>query len=230
MDEVKLPILKNSFTINENTCDICGKSFKSRKSMLQHRRKIHKIGFNGSAKGDDDAFSVLSFDLEEQPIKQIEYKNNNTELMKRHEELRKELMNLILNNPNIDLQKNLNNENSLNLINKMTIEELEMRIFDAKKQLSSKIDFKISDGLLTLVNSIIGKMLNCVEELEEEVKNDKLLRECAKDTLSINLLNKIPPHIKLGGLYSIDVARAIAIKKTKMPQIVEEPTTTETTE
>jgi hypothetical protein len=119
-----------------------------------------------------------------------------------------------MSNPNIDLKSPVE-LSPFQAINTMSVEELKARIFQAKRDLSSKTDLKISDSALGLVNLFVGNMLGCLDELQEEVNKDVLLRETVKDTLSINLLSKIPPQLKVTGLYAMNVGTAISKARSK---------------
>jgi hypothetical protein len=192
-------------------CEFCGKEFKSKKGYQNHVKKFHSETEEKSEIDYDD-MSVLTEDFENMDISNFQPQN---ELNK----LKKELENLILNNPSIDLERPVNTT-FLERINNMSVEELKARIFNAKRELNGKLDLKISDGALSLVNQVIGRILGCCEELEQEVMKDQLLRESTKELLSMNLLSKIPSQIKVAGLYSLNVGTALNKKKLAVLSVI----------
>lgn len=207
MDLPPLPVLNNDLR-----CSKCGKKYKSLKPYEKHISKC---------KGGvivNKSFDKKSIDFEYESVCEYEdsiiavKEETNSEILK----LRNELLNIIMNNPSFDIGKPINTT-PFERINQMGLEELKARIFDAKRTLSSKTDLSISDNILTLVNMVVGRVLNCIEELETTVKNDIVLRETVKDALSMTILSKIPPQMKVGALYSIDVAKAMQKRKQSMP-------------
>jgi protein required for attachment to host cells len=138
--------------------------------------------------------------------------DDDKELMK----LRKELEQIVLSNPTLDIDKPYSNT-TLEKINSMNASELRARIFQAKRELTCHLDCKISDGALSFANQIIGRMLGCVDELNEQVMNDVVLRESTKDLLSMQVLSKIPPNLKVSGLYAVNVG--VALQKAKSNKI-----------
>lgn len=203
-EKIRLPEIPK--LVKKFKCEFCGKDFKSKKGYQNHVKKFHNETEEKS-EIDYENMSVLTEDFENMDISNFE---PNNELVK----LKKELENLILNNPSIDLEKPVNTT-ILERINNMSIEELKARIFNAKRELNGKLDLKISDGALSLVNQVIGRILGCCEELEQEVMKDNLLRESTKEMLSMNLLSKIPSQVKVAGLYSLNVGTALNKKKSK---------------
>lgn len=191
-----LPKLKQTFE-----CPHCGKKYKSKKSFEKH---VDSCEYNPQNQEND---SELDLDALE-----TEYPNvaTNQEL----QSLRNELLQILMSNPNIDLKSPIE-LTPFQTINTMTIDELKARIFQAKRELSSKTDLKISDSALGLVNLFVGNMLGCLDELQDEVQKDVLLRETVKDTLSINLLSKIPPQLKVTGLYAMNVGTAVSKARSK---------------
>jgi hypothetical protein len=197
-----LPKLKQVFE-----CPHCGKKYKSKKSFEKHVASCEYNEENQESDLDLDALEVISA-------------CNNTAIVPNHAELREiqnlrnELLQILMSNPNIDLKSPVE-LSPFQAINTMSVEELKARIFQAKRDLSSKTDLKISDSALGLVNLFVGNMLGCLDELQEEVNKDVLLRETVKDTLSINLLSKIPPQLKVTGLYAMNVGTAISKARSK---------------
>lgn len=203
----EIPVLKKKFT-----CKYCGKQYKTKSSYLKHEEKcLHNTNI-------DDADSCELNDNEKINIEEI-VKVNSKALSREDlqlQKLRAELENLVLSNPNISLNNPISTT-PLEAIKNMNIEELKARIFQAKRELNGKLDLKISDSTLTLVNMVVGKMLNCVDELNEEVMKDNLLRESTKDLLSFAVLSKIPPPIKVSGLYAVNVG--VALQKSKQKNL-----------
>lgn len=190
-----LPKLKQTFE-----CPHCGKKYKSKKSFEKHV--------------DSCEFNEENLDLES--LQDISETGDIVTNVPNHElqNLRNELLQILMSNPNIDLKSPIE-LTPFQAINSMSIEELKARIFQAKRELSSKTDLKISDSALGLVNLFVGNMLGCLDELQDEVNKDVLLRETVKDTLSINLLSKIPPQLKVTGLYAMNVGTAMSKARAK---------------
>lgn len=193
-----LPKLKQTFE-----CPHCGKKYKSKKSFEKH---VDNCEYNPKNQDDESELDLDSLEV-------ISTCNNtvpNYEL----QNLRNELLQILMSNPSIDLKSPVE-LTPFQTINSMNAEELKARIFQAKRELSSKTDLKISDSALGLVNLFVGNMLGCLDELQEEVNKDVLLRETVKDTLSINLLSRIPPQLKVTGLYAMNVGTAMSKARSK---------------
>lgn len=190
MEELKLDTLPETIKQKETSkynCAKCGKKYKSRSGLSKHIKKD-----NCSTKEEDIEYVIIDDDEDTQ---------------KKREELKK----IYLNNPKLDLDKEIATNEMLLKIDTMDINELEARIVDAKQQFSRKMDQKISDGALSIVNLIVGGFLDITKELEEEVKKDDILREATNDVLCQNVLIHLPAEIKMTGLYSLDVG--VALKK-----------------
>jgi len=203
-----LPKLKQVFE-----CPHCGKKYKSKKSFEKHVASCEYAELCNEENVDMESLQDISEfaehceekkNVKKQPIQEIHEIQN----------LRNELLQILMSNPNIDLKSPVE-LSPFQAINTMSVEELKARIFQAKRDLSSKTDLKISDSALGLVNLFVGNMLGCLDELQEEVNKDVLLRETVKDTLSINLLSKIPPQLKVTGLYAMNVGTAISKARSK---------------
>ena len=215
----EIPVLKKTYT-----CEYCGKVLTTRKGWKKHIQKFHPDAGQQQDKDIIDTFDVETGSVVGDFTGEIMHTEPSKE-QRELEKLRKELESIIMNNPSIDIESPVNTT-LLQKIQSMSIEELKARIFNAKRALNSKLDLKISDGALSLVNQVIGRMLGCVKELEDAVMNDHLLRESTKDLLSFNLLAKIPSQLKVAGLYSIDLGLALnTAKKNKSMQIVTETIT-----
>jgi transcription elongation factor Elf1 len=200
MENIKLdelPILKKTFE-----CPHCGKKYKSKKSFEKH---VESCEFQL----EEPEHEIEQYEQYEHD-EQLEIDQDNAKV----EKLKNELRNLLMANPTLDLTKSINKA-PLELINHMSNEELQARIFDAKRTLNSKLDNNISSSGLCLVNQVVGKLLGCVEELDQFVSNDKVLQESAKDLLSFNLLSHIPPSVKVSGLYAMNVGLALKEKNKK---------------
>jgi hypothetical protein len=194
-----LPKLKQVFE-----CPHCGKKYKSKKSFEKHVDSCEYNEENQDSELDLDSLEVIS------RCNDVATSVPNHEL----QNLRNELLQILMSNPNIDLKSPIE-LTPFQAINTMSAEELKARIFQAKRELSSKTDLKISDSALGLVNLFVGNMLGCLDELQDEVNKDVLLRETVKDTLSINLLSKIPPQLKVTGLYAMNVGTAMSKARSK---------------
>ena len=164
-------------------CDNCFKTFKTNSGLFKHKKKC---------------------DNNDKPKELIITDEADDEARKLKEELKK----IYLNNPKLDLEKEIADNQTLLKIDMMEKEELEARILDAKLQFSKKIDQKISDGVLSVATIVMGNLLDIVNELEEEVKKDVVLREATQDVLSQNILIHLPNEIKMSGLFAVDVGCA----------------------
>ena len=218
----EIPVLKKTYP-----CEYCGKVLTTRKGWKKHIQKFHPDAGQQQDKEFIDTFDIETGSVVGDLTGEIMHAEPSIDLQNERElqKLRRELESIIMNNPSIDIESPVNTT-LLQKIQSMSIEELKARIFNAKRALNSKLDLKISDGALSLVNQVIGRMLGCVKELEDAVMNDYLLRESTKDLLSFNLLAKIPSQIKVAGLYSIDLGLALnTAKKNKSVQIVTETST-----
>lgn len=194
-----LPKLKSPFE-----CPFCGKKYKTKKPFENHVETCpHRP--EDSEVSDEETNYVESSNVEKSP---------------EVEKLRKELLQILMSNPNIDLTSPVS-LTPFQSINSMNAEELQARIFQAKRELNSKTDLKISDSALGLVNLFFGNMLGCLDELQAEVERDMLLRESVKDTLSLNLLSRIPPQLKVTGLYAMNVGTALSKARAKRPVVTE---------
>lgn len=133
------------------------------------------------------------------------------------QKLRDELLNLCINN-NIDLNKPVDGfcNNFTEKINSMSVDELKMRIIQAKKVLNDKMDYKLSNQILNISNLVIGKFLNCLDELNQEVEKDLLLKDSVKTVCSESILNKLTPTTKIGALYSLNIASAMNKAKDRI--------------
>lgn len=193
-----IPVLKKKFT-----CSHCGKQYKTKASFHKHELKC--VQQKQIINEDDEPNHNEVYDISKS--------NDDLQIQK----LRAELENLVLSNPCISLNHPVSTS-PLEAIKSMSVEELKARIFQAKRELNGKLDLKISDSTLSLVNMVVGKMLNCVDELNEEVMKDNLLRESTKDLLSFAVLSKIPPPIKVSGLYAVNVG--VAMQKAKQKNFI----------
>lgn len=209
-------------------CPQCGKVYKSKRVMNNH---LTKCDHQGQAHDEEhENFDISQFDnmSEEEIMKELmklergEQQEGQVEYIdvgdKELEKLRRELEQIVLSNPTLDIDKPYSNT-TLEKIQTMSASELRARIFQAKRELTSQIDCKISDGALSFANQLVGRMLGCVDELNEQVMNDKVLRESTKDLLSMQLLSKIPPNLKVSGLYAVNVG--VALQKAKAKKIAE---------
>jgi len=192
-----------------HTCNNCGKEYKTRSGLYKHNQKCIPVEEEEESEAETEYYD------EEQQEQQEQYRepNMDDERVLRYK-LQNELKQLYMNNPSsVNLNKPLY-ITDIEVINQMSIEELQMRIIDAKLTFSKKLDMKVSDTALTLTNQVVGGLLGCIDELEQEVQKDEILREATKDLLSFKILNHIPMELKVSGLYSLNVATAV--KKSKL--------------
>lgn len=194
----ELPVTQKTFE-----CEHCGKIYKTKRSYTSHKNLC-------SSKPVTKDLPKESQSVEE---------NDDRE----SEKLRMELEQLVMSNPMIDLSKPVST-NMFEQISSMNKDELKARIFAAKREFNGKLDMKISDAGLSVMNIVVGGMLGCVEELQEEIDKDIILREATRDMLSMGILSKIPPQIKVSGLYAVDLGLAVQKRRAKNPvvEIIEE--------
>ncbi len=207
----KIPKLIKKFE-----CHHCGKRYKTKSSFTKHENACANVLQNDI----DFAQDLTTNEFTTREIPQELYQvNSNAIDDKQLLKLRSELEQLILSNPMLNLNSPVSTT-PLEAIQRMSVEELKARIFQAKRELNGKLDLKISDSALMMVNMFVGKMLGCVEELQAEVMSDPLLRESTKDLLSFAVLSKIPPPLKVSGLYAVNVGVAMQKKKLKTSTII----------
>ena len=135
------------------------------------------------------------------------------QLVTEKEKLKTEL--LRLSDHNADLVLKPVNDRVASIIEGMSIEELRMRVRLGHRNQSSKMDSTVAAQVINLTNQMSGRLLGCLEELTESSSKDKLLNECVKEYLCINILDYIPINLKIGGLYGSHVASAYYISQQK---------------
>ena len=135
------------------------------------------------------------------------------------EKLKQELLRLSDYNPEI-VTKPVNDKIS-NLVDEMDLNELRARVRAGHRSQSSKMDDSVASQAINLANQLTGRMLGCLEELNESSLQDKLLKECVKDYMCLNILDFIPNELKIGGLYGSHVASAYYKASAKKPKITE---------
>lgn len=141
-------------------------------------------------------------------------------LVTEKEKLKSELLRLSDYNPDVVLKPV--NDKLANIVENMSIEELRARVRVGHRNQSSKMDGTVAAQAINLANQLSGRLLGCLEELTESSSKDKLLNECVKDYLCMNILDYIPNNLKIGGLYSSHVASAYYAaqqKKKEAPKI-----------
>lgn len=186
-------------------CPVCGKKYKTEKSFLKHLE---------SHEEENVEEQIEEVEQEKSSIFSRFLPSGNSDPNEKLEKLQKELENLLLSNPSIDISKPCGNT-TLEKIYTMSEDELKARIFDAKRGLTSGLDMKIADSTLGFANMIVGNMLGCVEELEESVRNDITLRNATKDMMSMSVLSYVPSNVKVAGLYALNVGSALQKSKIK---------------
>lgn len=198
-----IPILKNGNS--KYNCPHCQKGYKLKAFYDKH---VAVCVHNPNNQIPIDSESESGSESDDMP----------TELPiipdKELQKLKCELQNILIANPNLDLNRPVNTL-AFDKIETMSSAELKSRIFEAKRALNQKLDQNISSMGLNVVNIVVGKMLGCLDELNDAVANDKILQESARDLLTFNILSSIPIPIKTSGLYAMNVAVALKNKAAK---------------
>lgn len=142
-------------------------------------------------------------------------------MMTEKEKLKSELLRLSDYNPDVVLKPV--NDKLANIVENMSLEELRARVRIGHRNQSSKMDGTVAAQAINLANQLSGRLLGCLDELTESSSKDKLLNECVKDYLCMNILDYIPNNLKIGGLYSSHVASAYyaAQQKKKLQQKID---------
>jgi hypothetical protein len=136
------------------------------------------------------------------------------------ERLKQELLRLSDYHPEI-VTKPVNDKLA-SLVEDMSIEELRERVRYGKRNQSSKMDNSVASQAIVMANQLTGRLLGCLEELNETSTKDKLLAECVKDYMCLNVLDYIPNELKIGGLYGSHVAQAYYTASAKVtPKVTE---------
>lgn len=145
----------------------------------------------------------------------------------RKEILRHQLRRIAMTNPTA-LDVKLPDKSTLNKINRMELDELEQTLICAQQKLSSSLDRTISITAIHMANQGVGRLLNCVEELNQTTDQDEALIDAVNDYMSSKLIY-IPPELKIAVLYSGNVASAFhqaSSKRAHQPeQAPEQPST-----
>jgi len=111
------------------------------------------------------------------------------------------------------LTQSINTDYSV--IDSMSLDEIKARIRLANRATCSKLDSSVTQNLIMMTNQVTGRLLGCVDELEESTREDKLLHDTAKNYLGLNVLDHIPTEIKLFGLYGSHVANSWVVAKKR---------------
>jgi hypothetical protein len=188
---------------NSLICENCGKIYKSRGSLWKHKQKCGKPKDVKQEAPQEESKEEI---MEEKPV-DLDY-------------LRDRLKKLMMNNPNIDLTRPPKMIGDFALIDKMTKEELEVRILEAQRHYAYKVDTKIAEAGLDVSAMAIGHFLNCTEELKQEIAKDKLLLDSTSDLLGYYGLMFIPLELKVSGLLSLNVLKAKRRAMAKQQQEV----------
>lgn len=106
---------------------------------------------------------------------------------------------------------------SIKELEKCDIQELRLRLVYARKHIFSNIDSDIAKQVLHIACMGVGKFLNCYDELEKEVKEDKYLQGVTQNLLSSNLLSMISDPLKVAGLFGNHVIKARMQASEKNP-------------
>lgn len=97
---------------------------------------------------------------------------------------------------------------SMKDLEKCDIQELRLRLVYARKHIFTNIDSDIAKQVLHIACMGVGKFLNCYDELEKEVKEDKYLQGVTQNLLSTSLLSMISDPLKVAGLFGNHVIKA----------------------
>ena len=164
------------------SCDNCGKSYKNRSGLHKHKKKCGV----------------------EKP-KALEIKEDDDPEV---EQLKEQLRRLVMTNPQLDLTKKITTNTDLKLIDSMEKEEIIARIQDFKRTASRKLNKRISRTALDLSGYVIGGILDCVQELQQEISKDDALQDAVHDVLSSEILCYVDSKILMLGLMGVDTGNA----------------------
>eukprot|EP00916_Digyalum_oweni_P004735 GHVL01008381.1.p1 GENE.GHVL01008381.1~~GHVL01008381.1.p1 ORF type:complete len:238 (-),score=30.38 GHVL01008381.1:331-1044(-) len=132
--------------------------------------------------------------------------------------LKEQLLNYADHNPDVVMKPV--NDKIAKLVNEMSIDELRARCRQGKKINAGRMDNVVGQQIIQLSNMAVGQMLDCLDELDESTRDDKLLNEVTTEYMSLHLLDFIPEEIKIAGIYSSHVLSAYREKQRKQPKTV----------
>jgi len=190
------------------TCE-CGKSYSTKSNLNKHKKSCSSIK---KEQENSNLMNQLNLGMEQsikQPSQSLQEldtssmsENELHELMK----LQEELLNLFLNNPSsVDLTKSVNT-NYMEQIKSMNKEELQTRIMEIKHNLSSKLDRRYSDSLVSFGSLMLGSLMGIGKELEKKQMEDELLCKSSQELLSYRLgLFQLPPEVKVAGISVLNI-------------------------
>lgn len=196
-------------------CSKCPKTYKCPSGLRKHIKNKHPPP-NDNKTTEISVSEKYNSVKPQNDVEIVDISDEDQALMK----IREELKILVLNN-NINLDDNFSNPD-FDRIDRMGLEELKTRIIFAKHSLSKNMNKKISDNVLGVANLIVGSALGCLEELQYEVERDVVLRDATNSVISSEILCYISPHIKMSGLYCINLATAYKKASLKVKIIDED--------
>lgn len=86
-------------------------------------------------------------------------------------------------------------------LSKIDINELRLTVSYMEKKQLKGIDSELAKKTLELSTMAVGKMLNCYDNLEKEVKNDEYLKDVTSTFMSSKILDMVPDALKIAGLF-----------------------------
>ena len=129
--------------------------------------------------------------------------------------LREQLLNYADHNEDI-VTRSVNNKLT-KLVNEMSIDELRARCRQGKKINSGRMDSVVGQQIIQVCNMAVGQLLDCMDELNESTRKDKLLNETVTGYLSLHILDYIPEEIKIMGIYGSHTLTAYQQSLSKKP-------------
>lgn len=184
-------------------CENCGRKYKTNSGLFKHLRKCDNT--------KNEVYDQLN--TENKPVRtfmgqvipqQVQVAQKSAE----ESRVNTELLSMLINNPNINLSSSITPD-LMDKLNRMTIEEKKLKIFELKRKVGNMLDARYSDTFVSLATTLIGGILGCKAELSAINEGDKLLKESAQELISYKLgLAFLPPEIKCSGLFITNVATA----------------------
>jgi hypothetical protein len=133
------------------------------------------------------------------------------------EEIKNKFIEIISVNPNVKLDTPEKFKEIAKRCNEMPLDELRLQLAYAQRLQYQGIDNKIAHNVLKLCSAVIGGVLDCNEQLQKKVDEDKYLQEITGSALGENVLHLLPNYMKIAGLYSSHVISAYREAPHKKP-------------
>lgn len=209
------------------SCLKCSKEYNTRGGLSKHNKKCDKkvsdeqqevIDILNNAYFGDEIEEITNEDkvVAKNDIQKLQQQQQINISPNDIEALRNELTMLFINNPTINLTKKVET-NYMELINKMSIEELKIRILEIKQNLSTKLDRRYSDMALKGASFLVGSVLGISNELEKVNSADELLSQSAQELLTFRLgLFALPAEVKTSGLFFLNVVDTFIQKQKEL--------------